>query len=77
MVDKCKVEAQTQALKEKEAKFKAIMRLKDLSVIDKKEKAKTMKVALKLAGDDIDLAEVFKDLPQKKKEEDWGFDLGC
>ena len=44
--------------------------LKEISVTDKKEKAKAMKLAMRLAGEDADLGEVFKEVPVKKKVED-------
>ena len=44
----------------KEKKMKAIFKLKDMSVTDRKEKIKTKKIALKLAGE-VDLEDVFKE----------------
>ena len=47
----------------------AIMKLKGLSVLDKKQKNKTKQIALQVAGE-VDLEEVFKEEPKEKKEKD-------
>lgn len=53
--------------------MKAFMRLKDVSVTDKKEKIKVKKLAAKLAGEDIDLEEVFKEDPKKTVDDEEPF----
>ena len=68
MIEKCKVEVSAQQLKNKELKMKAILKLKDLSIMNRSERLKNLKLAKQLAGD-VDLEEVFK-LPEKKKADD-------
>eukprot|EP00347_Sterkiella_histriomuscorum_P022964 403336468 len=71
MIDKCKVEQQNHALKNKESRMQAILKLKDFSIVtgDKKQKMKAKKLAEQLAKD-IDFEEVFKEEPKKKNLED-------
>lgn len=66
MVEKCKLQAQSFAIKTKEDKNQFIQRFKAYSVTDKTQKKKALKIAQQMAGD-IDLTEVFED--KSKKEE--------
>lgn len=68
MVEKCKLEVQTHALKNKEFKMQSIFKLKGLSVLDKQEKNKTKKIAQQLIGE-VDIEHIFKDPDADKKKE--------
>ena len=67
LVDKCKIESQNNAHKIKEDRVQAILKLKDFDILtpDKKRRQKAREIAEKLAKD-IDLEEVFKEIPKKK-----------
>eukprot|EP00347_Sterkiella_histriomuscorum_P020705 403336794 len=60
MLEKCKLQTQTQAIRSKEDKQQFIQRLKAYSVTDQTQKKKAQKMAQKLAGD-VDLTDVFQD----------------
>jgi hypothetical protein len=47
----------------------ALMKLKDVSIMDKNEKVKAKKLAQRLAGD-VDLEDVFKEEVKKKDDID-------
>mmetsp|Transcript_6958 Transcript_6958/g.5214 ORF Transcript_6958/g.5214 Transcript_6958/m.5214 type:complete len:87 (+) Transcript_6958:356-616(+) len=70
VIQKCKLEAQNEAMREKEQKLKAVLKLQSLSIItpNEKEKKKAEKMAHKFANQ-LDLTEVFK-VEQKKNPED-------
>jgi hypothetical protein len=68
MIEKCKLEVQTQSMKNKEFKLQSIFKLKGLSVLNKTEKGKTKKLAQQLLGQ-VSLEHIFKDREGEKKDQ--------
>ncbi len=66
VIEKCKLEAKNRAMRQKEQRKIAIQTLLGHSLIDKKEKQKTFEIAKKLAGNKVDLTELFADEKKKK-----------